>query len=95
MPSAGLPKQADVEIALHRFLMNIERSIEVKEAYRSLAIEFGLDREQQNRLNSEGRSEWENLVRFAKRRLIDNGLAVSVSHGRFQLKTQSKIQLDL
>lgn len=95
MPSEGLPKQADVEFALLQLLKRKARPIEVSEAYSTLATEFGLNSEQRNRPNKEGRPEWENLVRYAKRRLIDNGLAVSVAHGRFQLAPQPEIALDL
>lgn len=92
MPSEGLPHQAEVENALLDLLGHSTRPVTPTEAYRALALKFGLTVEQQNRLlDSEPRPEWENLVRFARRRLVDQGFLDKSLRGRWQLTELGRV----
>ena len=96
MPSEGLPGQAQVEAALLRFMTVKSRPITPSEAYRGLADVFSLTREQRERqLLTEPRSEWENLVRFAKRRLVDRGLVTTPKRSIWELTPLGKMELTI
>ena len=96
MPSLGMPHQAEVEAALLALLAERHRPISASEAYLALGRKFDLTSELRNRLlTTAPRSEWENIVRQAKRRLVDNGLVVKSKEDRWQLTALGKASLGL
>src|SRR5215469_13679804 len=77
----NLPVQSDVELHLHLLLYRHRRPVKPQEAYAALAGTFELTPEQRKarRLNSSGELAWSNLVRYAARRLRDNGFMDSTA----------------
>jgi hypothetical protein len=72
--SVRLPPQPDVEDRLLHFLSMYNRFVEPKELYNDLANDLKLGQEQRlARRSSSGELAWNNLVRYAKRRLVDAG----------------------
>lgn len=91
MPSAGLPAQLNVEKALYGLLVR-RGTVTPSQAYKELANEFELTKEQRTRtLKTEDRSEWENLVRFARRRLVDQLILDKSVRGKWSLSKFSQI----
>jgi hypothetical protein len=72
MPSEGLPKQVEVEIALLGLLKQRQGPVEVAFVYKFLAAEFSLNNEQQNRVNNEGRSEKSVTEKSVTRKIGDS-----------------------
>ena len=96
MPSDGLPSQAEVEAALFQLLKEKGVPVEPAEAYRLLGNRFELTQEQRHRvLTTEPRSERENLIRFARRRLVDNGTIDKSIKGKWALTQLGQLDLDL
>lgn len=73
--SITLPSQSDVEMRLLHFLYKYNRAVKPKELYGPLADDLGLSQEQRGaRRASSGELAWNNLVRYAKWRLLERGL---------------------
>jgi hypothetical protein len=73
--SVRLPSQPDVEVRLLHFLYRYGHAVEPKVLYAQLADDFALSQEQRSsRRASSGELAWNNLVRYARRRLVDAGL---------------------
>ena len=71
----GLPSYNDIMIALSQYLHDINGATLPREAYRSLAQNFGLTDEQLAFRRADGRgSAWENRVQWARRKLVDVGV---------------------
>lgn len=96
MPSKGLPHQAQVEVALRALLRaGHPRPVTTQHAYDWLADHFKLTLEERTRrLQSEARSEWENIVRQAKRRMVDEKLLYSEPDGYWHLTETGLLTLD-
>lgn len=73
--NVSLPPQPEVEWALLRLLF-LSRSLPTQEAYAALADMFKLTSKQRShRIDGIVRENaWENLCRYARRRLVDDGL---------------------
>jgi hypothetical protein len=81
-----LPPESEVMVALETYLAKRKRTVSPSEAYHALAEEFKLTNEQRARLMPNGKDcHWENRVRFARRKLVDAGIMVSVPRGQWSL----------
>lgn len=70
----GLPPQAEVERQLLIFLGQRPAGVKTAVVYKELAVIMQIDRiALAAKRDSDGRNLWQNLVRFAYRRLKDNG----------------------
>src|SRR5690349_19255049 len=81
-----LPPQSEVENRLLHFLYRFGRPVEPKELYGPLADDFGLTQEQRRaRRPSTGELAWNNLVRYARRRLVDIDYVHEAPRGAWRL----------
>lgn len=101
MHDPDLPPQAQVEWALLRMLGARTGAITAQEAYDELATHFGLSWEATHlrRPNASRDVAWPNLVRFARRRLVDEGKMRREPRNQWQLtdlgRAFATIKLDL
>lgn len=88
-----LPKYADVELPLLCELMRRGGAAKPRDldghgrtVYDALADQFGLSAADRQVATSdtEGRPKWENMVRWARQKLLDRGLLVGDKHGVWQ-----------
>jgi hypothetical protein len=91
-----LPVQSAVEERLLHFLYLYSRGVEPNQVYGPLADDLKLTEEQRRarRLNSSGELAWPNLVRYARRRLVDLGLVHSEPRGLWRLTQKGREQAE-
>ena len=78
----GLPSQREVEEALHDYLLARPSGVKTQTAYKELAQIMKIHPHQRAVTRaSEGRNLWENLVRYAHRRLKDQGKVINEPRG--------------
>jgi hypothetical protein len=86
----GLPPQAAVEDALYEYLSARGSQVAIQTVYRELAVIMRIPpAARRAKRDSDERSLWENLVRFAKRRRVDKGLMNDQPRGLWSVKVQS------
>lgn len=83
-----LPPESEVMAALEALLRRVNRQITPSEAYRVLADEFHLTKEQRSRLMVNTQEcHWENRIRQARRKLVNAGVMARKPHGLWNLAT--------
>lgn len=92
MTTQLLPPQADVEWALLRLLGARGKPITAQEAYDALAehFELGWVATHLRRPNASRDVVWPNVVRFARRRLVDEGWMLRNPRNQWQLSVRGK-----
>ena len=83
----GLPPQREVEKQLYLYLLNRPLGVKTQIAYKELAEIMGVGPKQLRATrDSDHRNLWENLVRYAHRRLVDHGKVNSGPRGLWNVK---------
>jgi 5-methylcytosine-specific restriction enzyme A len=89
-----LPKYADVELPLLRELVRRGGAAKPRDldgqgrtVYHALADQFNLSEADRVKATTEteGRPKWENMVRWARQKLLDRGLLIGSRHGLWQV----------
>ena len=92
--AAAYPCYADIETPLLRYIYEHggpRHEVHASEAYGPLADHFNLTQEERSRTIYQERGYgadrpvWDNMVRYAKRRLKDNGYLAPSPHGIWRL----------
>ena len=93
-----LPSQSDVDIRLLIHLGQYRQPTEPRKLYGPLADDFKLTQEQRH-IPRPGRNKsepaWNNLVQFARRRLVDQGLIDNSRKGFWSLTAEGRKRADL
>ena len=87
LSNKGLPAQLEVEHALLQYLISRPNGVRTAVVYKELAEIMHLSgRQLQAIRDSDGRNLWQNLVRYAYRRLKDNDLVIDGPRGLWKAK---------
>lgn len=87
----GLPTQSKVEQKLLRFLYRFPNGRTAQQVYGPLADAFNLTSRQRHALLQSGEERaWENRVRQARRRLVEQGLLNNTTRDRWILTIQGR-----
>jgi hypothetical protein len=90
-----LPTEREVQIALHELLLaQAPSAIEPALAYETLADQFALPQHlRTKRMENSDALDWQNCVRFARRKLVDLGVVDPSEQGRWKLvlRTEPKV----
>ncbi|WP_051955649.1 winged helix-turn-helix domain-containing protein [Beijerinckia mobilis] len=80
-----IPPQAVVENALLDLLFEASRPVRAKDTYNALAKKFELTDEEYSITRKDGRNTWQNLIQWARLRLVNKGLIDKSVRGLWNL----------